>query len=242
MSKSTISVLVFALFFFSVHASTKLEKIEPKPGDKLIVTSSIGLQCRSEPCNGRIVKTLPFNTVVTYGGTGYEGWSSSTYLRAHSGGNTQCRPTRNYPLYKQCDGRWGNDKLGSSSTVCKVGCLITSVAMALNGLGKRIDGQIVTPKNFNHFLNTNRGYQGNLFIWGSVTRFGLRYQGQINDVEGIKAAVCAKKIVSLNIDRGGHWVLAVGVNSNGSFQILDPGRTRSTVSPHEVVRAGIYNA
>ena len=35
-------------------------------------------------------------------------------------------------------------------------------------------------------------------------------------------------------------VLAVGVNSNGSFQILDPGRTRSVVPANEVLRAGIY--
>jgi len=77
--------------------------------------------------------------------------------------------------------------------------------MALKGLGKKINGQDATPKNFNHFLNTNGGYQGNLYIWGSVARYGLRYQGQIRDISGIKAAVCANKIVSLNIDRGGHW-------------------------------------
>eukprot|EP01080_Neovahlkampfia_damariscottae_P009716 gene9716-1921_t len=261
MAKSTICILLFALFLFTVNAesiSTKLDRIEPKPGAKLIVTSSNGLHCRAKPCNGKIVKTMPANTVVSYAGksvrtcghlwylvkgSGFQGWSASTYLKAHSGGGggSQCRQGRNYPLYKQCDRRWGNDKLGSSSTVCKVGCLITSVAMALKGLGKKINGATATPKNFNAFLRANRGYQGNLFIWGSVARFGLKYQGQIRDIAGIKRAVCAKKIVSLNIDRGGHWVLAVGVNSNGSFQILDPGRTRSTVPANQVLRAGIYN-
>jgi len=64
---------------------------------------------------------MPVNTIVSYGGkkintcghvwylvkgSGFEGWSSSTYLKAHSGGGSQCRQNRNYPLYKQCDGRF----------------------------------------------------------------------------------------------------------------------------------------
>jgi hypothetical protein len=172
-------------------------------------------------------------------GSGFEGWAASSFLAPVQSGSN-CRP-RNYPLFKQCDGRWGSDKLGSSSTICKVGCLISSVAMALNGLGKKINGAAPTPKNFNQFLMANRGYQGNLFIWGSVSRFGLSYQGQPTDKNAIKNAVCAGKIVSLNIDGGGHWVLAIGVNSNGSFEILDPGRTRSSVPAAQVLRAGIYN-
>lgn len=37
-----------------------------------------------------------------------------------------------YPLYKQCDPRWGGDII-ESTTVCKVGCLMSSVSMALAG-------------------------------------------------------------------------------------------------------------
>ena len=44
--------------------------------------------------------------------------------------------SRSYPLYKQCDARWANDQLGTSSnTICKAGCLMSSAAMALAGHG-----------------------------------------------------------------------------------------------------------
>ena len=44
--------------------------------------------------------------------------------------------SRSYPLYKQCDSRWANDRLGTSSkTICQAGCLMSSAAMALSGTG-----------------------------------------------------------------------------------------------------------
>lgn len=238
----------------SNYTMEQYEKASPPAGTQLRVASNVGLRVRRTPCtDGAIITTLTENTIVTAVGraqTGCqhewwlirgsfgEGWSSSQFLVRNN--NAICRQ-RNYPLYKQCDGRWGSDKLGSSSTICKVGCLITSVAMAMNGLGKQINGQNVTPKNFNQFLMNNGGYSGNLFIWGSVTRFGLRYLGQPTSIETIKNHICNNQIVALNIDRGGHWVLANGVNNDGSISILDPGPNRSSVKPGEVLRAGIYN-
>jgi ABC-type bacteriocin/lantibiotic exporter with double-glycine peptidase domain len=116
---------------------------------------------------------------------------------------------------------------------------MTSVAMAMNGLGKKINGAAVTPKNLNQFLLANGGYQGNLYVWGAISRFGFKYQGQPTNINTIKNYVCSKAVVILNIDKGGHWVLATGVNGN-TFTINDPGRTRSTVSASEVSRAGVY--
>lgn len=44
---------------------------------------------------------------------------------------------RDYPTYKQCDPRWANTMIGTSSqTICQAGCQISSVAMALSGIGK----------------------------------------------------------------------------------------------------------
>jgi hypothetical protein len=52
---------------------------------------------------------------------------------------------RDYQMYKQCDPRWGNDPLGiSSETICKSGCLISSVSMALSGVG-----QVFNPGRIN---------------------------------------------------------------------------------------------
>lgn len=53
--------------------------------------------------------------------------------------------SRNYPVFKQCDDQWANDKLGTSTnTICESGCLISSIAMALAGCGKKYN-----PKTLN---------------------------------------------------------------------------------------------
>ena len=46
-----------------------------------------------------------------------------------------------YPLYKQCDASWKDDKLGTSAkTICQAGCLMSSVAMVLKDCGKTVSG------------------------------------------------------------------------------------------------------
>ena len=151
----------------------------------------------------------------------------------------QCSLPKSCPVYKQCDSRWGGDKLGSDSTICKVGCLMSSVSSAMAGYGKTINGQTATPQTLNSFLKSNGGYQGNLFIWGAVSRFGLVYEGQPTDKTAIKNAVCAGKIAILNVNNGGHWVLATSANDAG-FGVNDSGYSKTSYSNAEVVRAGIY--
>lgn len=227
-----------------------------KNGDTLQATT--GLNIRSGPCTTNSIvgglkagQTTRF-TGKTATGCGYtwysvsNGWVASNFVKVSGGGGgggggggAACR-TRNYPLFKQCDGKWGGNALGSSS-VCKIGCLMSSVSMALNGLGKSINGQSPNPGTLNSFLKSNGGYQGNLFIWGSVARFGLRYQGQPTNKAEIKKHVCANNVVILNVKGGGHWVLATGVSADGNtFYVNDPGASKSTYSAGEVVRAGIF--
>jgi len=119
---------------------------------------------------------------------------------------------------------------------------MVAVATALNGNGKNINGKEVTPKVLNTYLMKNHGYQGNLFVWGSIQKFGLRYYGQTKDIATMKKFVCQDKVVILNIDKGGHWVISNGINSDGSFNIIDGWKQldRTRVKPSEVVRAGIY--
>ena len=46
-----------------------------------------------------------------------------------------------YPEFTQCDERWGDYILGSGpSTICDIGCLISSVSMFLNKYGVVING------------------------------------------------------------------------------------------------------
>ncbi|CAI2375575.1 unnamed protein product [Moneuplotes crassus] len=140
------------------------------------------------------------------------------------------------PLYKQCNSEWGSNYMGSK-TVCQVGCLMSSMSMALAGLGKTINGQTVNPGNFNQWLRDHHGYSGNLFVWGAAeSPFSLKYQGQ---KEGGSHAVDSKHITILNVHNGGHWVLAVS-STGSSYQVLDPGYQTSTYKNSEVVRAATY--
>ncbi|MNF04605.1 hypothetical protein D3C80_2041650 [compost metagenome] len=80
-----------------------------------------------------------------------------------------------------------------------------------------------------------------MFVWGSVSRFGLRYIGQPSNKAEIKNHVCANNVVILNVNRGGHWVLATGVSADGStFYVNDPGYSRTSYSAGEVGVAGVF--
>ena len=150
-----------------------------------------------------------------------------------------CTVNRSSPLYKQCDSKWGSDGLGSSSTICKVGCLISAVSMALAGAGKKIGGAVPTPKNLNSFLKANGGYSGNGFVWGSVERFGVKYEGKVSDKNAVRTAICGNKIVILNVNNGGHWVLATGFNGD-TFNVNDAGYSRTTYGVKDFGLVAIY--
>ncbi len=79
---------------------------------------------------------------------------------------------------------------------------MSSVASGMAGLGKTINGQTPNPRTLNSFLLSNGGYAGNLFIWGAVSRFGLTYEGQTSDQNAIRSAICAQKLVVLNVNNG----------------------------------------
>ena len=54
---------------------------------------------------------------------------------------------RSYPDYLQCDKEWANDIMGSDNdTICQVGCLMSSVSMAIAGYSIPIQGQLSTVK------------------------------------------------------------------------------------------------
>ena len=57
-------------------------------------------------------------------------------------------PCSGWPLYKQCDASWGNDMLGHSSvTICRAGCAMSSVAMALRRFNVPLNGAASTPSH-----------------------------------------------------------------------------------------------
>lgn len=144
---------------------------------------------------------------------------------------------RSYPMYKQCDSRWGSEQLGTSSnTICKAGCLMSSVAMALSGIGKGYN-----PGSLNTWLKGHGGYvSGDLFVWGSVNSQGLSYVGKVAN-GNIQSSLNAGEIVILNVHNGGHWVLATSM-SGSTINVNDPGYNTASYTLSEIVagNSGLY--
>ncbi len=73
--------------------------------------------------------------------------------------------SRTYPLFKQCDGNWGSDQLGTSSqTICQAGCLLSSIAMGLAGTGHGYN-----PGTLNKWLKSNGGISGTQINYGKLS-------------------------------------------------------------------------
>lgn len=118
---------------------------------------------------------------------------------------------------------------------------MSSVADALADIGKKVNGATPTPKNLNSWLKSHGGYSGNLFVWGSVGSLGLKYGGKISDKTAISNKICASRtVVILNVNRGGHWVLANGCSQGKSFNVKDPGYSKSSYSWGEVTQAAWF--
>lgn len=151
---------------------------------------------------------------------------------------------RSYPMYKQCDPRWGSERLGTSSnTICSAGCLMSSVSMALSGTGHNFN-----PSTLNAWLTSNGGYvSGDLFVWASVNSQGITFLGNNFNNSGkvansqIKSNLDAGKIVILNVHNGGHWVLAYSYQGDTIF-VNDPGYNTASYTLNEIVdgQNGIY--
>ena len=70
-----------------------------------------------------------------------------------------------YPLFKQCDSRWGGNAMGTPgagerSTLCGEGCAVTSLSMVLNALQVPYPGApvLINPGSLNLWLEGNGGY------------------------------------------------------------------------------------
>lgn len=147
--------------------------------------------------------------------------------------------SRNYPMYKQCDPAWGSQQLGTSSqTICQAGCLMSSAAMGLSGVGRAYN-----PSTLNTWLKANGGYvSGNLFVWGSINKIGLTFEGKVSNSQ-IKSHLDAGKVVICNVHNGGHWVLAHGY-SGDNILVNDPGYSTTAYSLGQIVdgQNGVYRA
>lgn len=129
---------------------------------------------------------------------------------------------------------------GTGETVKEVGCLATVIAMIA-----RANGQDVTPVDVDNWIDAHGGYanNGSYMPAGAAEGFlndKLGKQGAMSDIDpaNIKENIESGAPVVIHLKSNtsdGHFVLAVGVDSDGNYICADPftGENR-TVSAGEV--------
>lgn len=77
------------------------------------------------------------------------------------------------------------------------------------------------PSTLNKWLIANGGYaSGDLFIWASVSRFGVTFIGKVTR-DKIASYLDSGYIVIPNVHNGRHWVLATG-HEGDNILVNDP--------------------
>lgn len=191
----------------------------------ICLTAVAAITDGSDELHGNLVDATKFNLVsepidtMMYNLTDSHGWT----------------------MYKQCDSKWANEKLGTcSQTICSAGCAMSSVAMILKTKGTNKD-----PSSLNSWLKNNGGYSGGCNInWASVNAFGtITFIGKEpgateNDIcNGLKAG---HGLVA-NVHNGGHWVLLTGCRGGGVFDVNDPGYSTTTYKKSDIVDLAVYH-
>lgn len=106
-------------------------------------------------------------------------------------------------------------KTESNQTIARWGCTITSVAMALQHYGVN-----TTPAELNQWLTENDGYRGGECVanlkWPKVLEFAAKPEhGGVNlrwrPTNDAASKIRAGYPVIMNVDEGGHYILAVDV-------------------------------
>jgi hypothetical protein len=141
------------------------------------------------------------------------------------------------PFYLQRDERWKNDTIRSGETLAKVGCTVSSLAMALEHYGASF-----TPGTLNEALNANGGYTRRGWLqWGAVTKLsGGKASVEVlakpthREIDSALMAhqpVLAKVFINRVIP---HWVLIVGKDGR-DYLMRDPlndGKTLEKLSKY----------
>eukprot|EP01125_Pyxidicula_operculata_P012030 TRINITY_DN3941_c0_g1_i1.p1 TRINITY_DN3941_c0_g1~~TRINITY_DN3941_c0_g1_i1.p1 ORF type:complete len:188 (-),score=29.29 TRINITY_DN3941_c0_g1_i1:17-580(-) len=143
-----------------------------------------------------------------------------------------------YPLYKQCDTKWGQQEMGvpgqaEDDTICHQGCAMSCVSMALAGFNITIDGQVSTPETLNNWLRKNNGY---VCLGGDCCNLVLDAPNRIAPLQvkslgepltpflpTLQKMVQDGLIVIAHVRNRSHFVLLTGVVLPSSFLVNDPG-------------------
>jgi hypothetical protein len=161
---------------------------------------------------------------------------------------------RPYTLFKQCDAPWGPEII-NTKTVCAVGCLMSSISMAINTNGIAIPAAspggaavTATPGSLNTWLRANHGYDGSddleetavpaispaHIFWNGTNSSHRTPDLTMKQVRGM---LRQHQPVIANVLKGRHFVLVVGWDSEDgeTLYINDSGFMRQTYNFSDVV-------
>jgi len=159
-------------------------------------------------------------------------------------------PCGEWDYFYQCDSRWANIPLGTSSvdTICTAGCAMTSVCMALYKYNASVNNDICYPPNLNSWLNAHGGYvQQDLIVWNSVCSIrpnNLCMQSDTPTLDRTTAVNYIKNCqpIIANVRNGGHWVLLKGYDdaNNNVFYCNDPYFSNTYYNYSDIVNWVVY--
>eukprot|EP01104_Vermistella_antarctica_P018493 TRINITY_DN6877_c0_g1_i3.p1 TRINITY_DN6877_c0_g1~~TRINITY_DN6877_c0_g1_i3.p1 ORF type:complete len:332 (-),score=49.17 TRINITY_DN6877_c0_g1_i3:14-1009(-) len=159
----------------------------------------------------------------------------------------------NYNIYRQCNSSWANDLI-YNQTVCEVGCLMSSISMALNGHQIQTSAfEESNPGSLNAWLRANHGYNlDNELIEDVIVSLSpdhITYVGAYrntteftrNDI--VRMLQSQTQVVIANVMHGEHFVLVVGFHPAHPDMLFvnDPGFHKYMYWWENVVGWRIFN-
>jgi ribosomal protein L18 len=143
----------------------------------------------------------------------------------------------NYPRFSQGDPKWASDIM-NTKTIQQVGCLMSSTAMAIAGVGYTINGAACNPGTLNTWLKGHGGYDGSNDMYyaaphGINSKINFLSMHTSNDIPYATIVDYLKKgtVVIANVHNGAHFVLCTGFGSDGdTIAVNDPGYSTTSYS------------
>ena len=183
--------------------------------------------------------------------------SSDKYANLWSGVIYGVNNSGEYVNWRQTDPSWANIKIGNTnSTIGKIGCLVTSIAILIEKSGANTTISPFNPGTFVEALNKNNGFDsgGNLqYVAVNKAVSGFSYVGNVN----LRGKTRSEKLALITqyFNQGyfittevkgatpgnQHWVAVTGVDSI-NVMIVDPASSQTIMwNAYEVSKTSQFN-
>lgn len=183
--------------------------------------------------------------------------SSDKYANLWSGVIYGVNNSGEYVNWRQTDPSWANIKIGNTnSTIGKIGCLVTSIAILIEKSGANTTISPFNPGTFVEALNKNNGFDsgGNLqYVAVNKVVSGFSYVGNVN----LRGKTRSEKLALITqyFNQGyfittevkgatpgnQHWVAVTGVDSI-NVMIVDPASSQTIMwNAYEVSKTSQFN-